>query len=75
MMDGQTSNAPSRLLLSRVAEALGLPVEAFYSDAPGEAGELLTLIRLWAAIEDKQARQCILTVAKQKFERSGGRTS
>ena len=70
MTNGQTSNAPSRVLLGRVAEALGLPVEAFYSDAPGEAGELLTLMRLWAAIEDKQARQRILTIARQEFERS-----
>jgi len=36
-------------------EALGLPVEAFYSDAPGEAGELMMLIQLRSSIEVKQA--------------------
>lgn len=71
-MSRQTYDAPSRALLCRVAEALGLPVEAFYTDAPGEAGELLTLMRLWAAIEDRQARQRILMAARQEFERSGG---
>lgn len=69
-MHNQPSNDHTYGLLVRVAEALGLPVDAFYSDAPGEAGELLTLMRLWAAIEDKQARQRILTVVRQEFERS-----
>lgn len=63
-------DARSRTLLLRVSEALGLPPEAFYSDAPGEAGELLALMRLWSAIEDKQARQRILTITRQEFERS-----
>ena len=72
-MDGnQNPGGPSHALLHRVAEAIGLPIEAFYSDAPGEAGELLTLMRLWAAIEDRQARQRILMAARQEFERSGG---
>lgn len=57
-------------LLRQVSKALGLPVEAFFTDAPGEAGELLTLMRLWSSIEDKQARQRILTVARQEYERS-----
>lgn len=70
MIENQILDARSRSLLMRVSEALGLPLEAFYSDAPGEAGELLTLMRLWSAIEDKQARQRILTIAKQEFERS-----
>jgi antitoxin component of RelBE/YafQ-DinJ toxin-antitoxin module len=70
MMSSQTPHDPSRTLLRQVAKALSLPVEVFYSDAPGEAGELLMLMRLWAAIENKQARQRILTVARQEFERS-----
>jgi hypothetical protein len=70
MMDGQTSGTSSRKLLGRVSEALGLPVEAFYSDAPGEAGELLTLMRLWSSIKDRHARQRILINARQEFERS-----
>lgn len=75
-MCSQSSNDYSHTLLHRVSETLGLSVDAFYHDAPGEAGELLTLMRLWAAIEDKQARQRILTVARQEFERSGnGQTS
>jgi hypothetical protein len=69
-MRNQPSTHHAYTLLVRVAEALGLPVEAFYSDAPGEAGELLTLMRMWAAIEDKQVRQRILTVVRQEFERS-----
>ena len=69
-MNSQSSNDHSHTLLLRVSETLGLPVEAFYHDAPGEAGELLTLMRLWAAIENKQARQRILMVARQEFERS-----
>lgn len=70
MIESQILDAHSRTLLFRVSEALGLPLKALYSDAPGEAGELLTLMRLWSSIEDKQARQRILIVARQEFERS-----
>ncbi len=70
IIENQILDARSRSLLLRVSEALGLPLEAFYSDAPGEAGELLTLMRLWSAIDDKQARRRILMIAKQEFERS-----
>lgn len=70
MIDSQILDARSRILRLRVSEALGLPLEAFYGDVPGEAGELLTLMRLWSSIEDKQARQRVLIVARQEFERS-----
>lgn len=62
----------THLLLLQMADKLGLPVAAFYDDAPGEAGELLTLMRLWSAIEDGKGRQRVFALAKQEFERSRG---
>lgn len=59
----------THLLLLEMADKLGLPVAAFYDDAPGEAGELLTLMRLWSAIGSGKGRQHVLAVAKQEFER------
>ena len=61
-------------LLHRVAKAIGVPAKAFYNDAPGDAGDLLTLMRLWSSIEDEQARQRILMMARQEFERSAQKT-
>ena len=72
MIENKILVARSHTLLLQVSEALGLPPEAFYSDAPGKTGELLALMRLWSAIEDKQARQRILMTAKHEFERSAG---
>lgn len=71
MADNPNSHDQSRVLLLRVSEALGLPIERFYGDAPGEAEKLLTLMRSWSSIGDRQARQRILTVARQEFELFG----
>ncbi len=73
------ANNPNRddrllALLQQISEVLGLPVEAFFADAAGEAGEILTLMRLWLSIEDRQARQRILIVTRQEYERSAHET-
>lgn len=58
--------------LGRLAAELNMPVEAFLSDLPdGDAGELLTLMRLWSAIEDGQGRRRVLSLARVEAERAG----
>ena len=47
--------------LSRIAAAIGCPVEAFYlSDSAHEANATFELLRLWGTIIEPQARQRIL---------------
>ncbi|SDN42934.1 hypothetical protein SAMN05216360_108111 [Methylobacterium phyllostachyos] len=65
-------------MLERLARELDLPVEAFFTDATPDtasldtdAGELLTLVRHWLAIDDGQARRRVLSLARQEAERSG----
>jgi|GEM_PF-3048488 len=65
-------------MLERLARELDIPVEAFSpgAESPGEpldpdAGELLTLVRHWLAIDDGQARRRVLSLARQEAERSG----
>lgn len=69
-MDRREIDVPASRILRQISETLGLPLETFYHDAPGEAGELLTLMRLWSSIEDGQARKRILMVARSEFERA-----
>jgi hypothetical protein len=58
--------------LKRLAQELKMPVEAFLSDQfEGEVGDLLTFMRLWAAIEDSQGRRRVISVARQEAVRAG----
>ncbi|MGC5780222.1 hypothetical protein [Methylobacterium sp. NFXW15] len=60
--------------LKQLARELNVPVEAFLqAPAEGEAGDLLTLARLWSAIPDTQGRRRVLSVARQEAERSEGK--
>jgi hypothetical protein len=57
--------------LKRLARELHVPVEAFLSDQfQGEVGDLLTLMRLWAAIDDSQGRRRVISVARQEAARA-----
>jgi hypothetical protein len=63
-----------RSQLEAIAHALCMPPEAFYGDlSQSEIGELITLMSLWLAIEDAQARRRALNVVRQEAERSGYR--
>jgi transcriptional regulator with XRE-family HTH domain len=57
--------------LKQLARELNVPVETFLRvSAEGEAGDLLTLVRLWSAIPDTQRRRRVLSVARREAERS-----
>jgi hypothetical protein len=57
--------------LERLARKLNVPIEAFLNDWPeGEAGDLLALMRLWAAIKDSQGRRRVISVARLEAERA-----
>ncbi|MFD0938621.1 hypothetical protein [Methylobacterium trifolii] len=61
-------------VLSQLARAIDEPLETFFGDPPeGDVGELFTLVQLWLAIEDKQARRRVLKVAQVESERAGCR--
>lgn len=70
MPQSQNISERAHALLLQIADKLGLPVSAFYDDAPGDAGELLTLMRLWSATGNDQGRRRVLALAKLEFERS-----
>ncbi|RUP18105.1 hypothetical protein [Methylobacterium sp.] len=58
-------------LLGRLAEALGRPVEIFFTgcgDASPECDALptLELLRLWAALREPVSRQRVLAAARQE---------
>ncbi|GAN49961.1 hypothetical protein ACXR8U_09625 [Methylobacterium radiotolerans] len=62
-------------LLGRLAEALGRPVEIFFTgcgDASGDASPecdalpTLELLRLWAALREPVSRQRVLAAARQE---------
>lgn len=57
--------------LKQLAHELDVPVEAFFREPEdSDAGDLLTLVRLWSAIPDNQGRRRVLSVARQEAERS-----
>ncbi|MCJ2070652.1 hypothetical protein MKK75_17955 [Methylobacterium sp. J-030] len=57
--------------LQRLAQALEVPVEAFFGDAPlkSDALEAAELLRLWQAIRDPQNREALLVAARGFVER------
>lgn len=58
--------------LAEIARVLGIPVERFFAAPPDEAGgDVLTLLWLWSAIEDGQARRRVINLARQEAQRSG----
>ncbi|MCJ2114399.1 hypothetical protein MKK64_24850 [Methylobacterium sp. E-025] len=69
--------------LQAIADALGLPVEAFAAGAQGagereagaqsagELGELASLLQLWLSIRDPQARRRVLNAMRGEAERPG----
>ncbi|WP_070999099.1 hypothetical protein [Methylobacterium sp. C1] len=60
--------------LKQLARELNVPVEAFLrAPAEGEAGDLLTLVRLWSSIPDTEGRRRVLSVARQEAEQSEGK--
>lgn len=60
--------------LKRLAHELNLPVGVFLNDQfEGEVSDLLTLMRLWVAIEDSQGRRRVISVARQEAARAGGK--
>jgi transcriptional regulator with XRE-family HTH domain len=62
--------------LERLAHELNVPVEAFLTETmEGEAGELLTLVRLWSSIEDTQGRRRVLSLARIEAERASYKES
>ncbi len=61
--------------LKQLAESSTPPVEAFSKRQRGEAGDLLTLVRLWSSIPDTQGRRRVLSVARQEAERFEARNA
>jgi transcriptional regulator with XRE-family HTH domain len=56
------SAAPDRAILQRIADALGVPVERFFSDSlPADADECL---RLWDRIRTDEGRRRALEVLR-----------
>jgi hypothetical protein len=59
------------LQLQRVAQALEVPVEAFFGVAPirSDTADAAELLRLWQAIRDPENRQSLLLAARGFVER------
>ncbi|MGH1591708.1 hypothetical protein ACRBEV_29160 [Methylobacterium phyllosphaerae] len=57
--------------LREIAAVVGCPVEAFFASADEgvEAGMTHELIRLWNALQEPQARQRVLTIARHELLR------
>lgn len=58
-------------LLDTIADALGIPVEAFFTDPTGvESESVIDLLRAWAAIGNAQGQRRVLSLAQHEAERS-----
>lgn len=58
-------------LLQAIATALDIPVTAFLSDPLGDdGGDLIALLRAWAAICDAQGHRRVLNAALREADRS-----
>jgi hypothetical protein len=63
-----TSEGHAAARLSRIAAAIGCPVETFYlPDSARNADPTFELLRLWGAITEPQARQRVLRRARQEI--------
>ena len=59
-------------LLHAIAAALDIPVTALRSDPPGDdGGDVIALLRAWAAIDDAQGHRRVLNAAFREADRSG----
>lgn len=58
-------------LLHAIAAALDVPVTAFLSDPLGDdGGDVIALLRAWAAIGDAQGQRRVLNAAQREADRS-----
>ena len=58
--------------LHALADALNIPLEKFWAAVPeGEPGEAVTLLRLWSAVSDSQARNRIIAQLRAEADRAG----
>ncbi|WP_342167358.1 hypothetical protein [Methylobacterium sp. SD21] len=58
-------------LLHAIATVLEVPVTAFLSDPLGdEGGDVIALLRAWAAIDDAQGHRRVLNAALREADRS-----
>jgi hypothetical protein len=58
-------------LIHAIATALDVPVAAFLSDPLGEdGGDVIALLRAWAAISDAQGHRRVLNAALREADRS-----
>lgn len=58
-------------LLHAIAAALDVPVTAFLSEPVGDdGGDVIALLRAWAAIEDTQGQRRVLNAAQREADRS-----
>jgi len=58
-------------LLHAIATALDVPVTAFLSDPLGDdGGDIIALLRAWAAISDAQGHRRVLNAALREADRS-----
>jgi len=67
------SNQPDlyKPLLRAIATALDVPVTAFLSEPLGdEGGDVIALLRAWAAIDDAQGHRRVLNAALREADRS-----
>lgn len=57
-------------LLTAIATALDVPVTKFLSGPPrNDGGDIIALLRAWAAINDPQGRQHLMDVARMEVAR------
>ena len=59
--------------LQRVAQALEVPVGAFFGETPfkSDTVDAAELLRLWQAIRDPENRQSLLLAAREFVQREG----
>ena len=70
-------SARSAIALSRIAEALGTPVETFrrHPSAEGGTESAQELLRLWSDLPDTQARHRMLSQLRFEVERHRSRSA
>ncbi len=70
MAKPSSSAAQSGARLKQIADALGIPVSQLYGERdPLPVGDALELLRLYAAIDDLQGRQRLMSVARREAAR------
>ena len=71
--NGGSSRSRSRVLLQRIAEALGVKVDdlGFTVHSTGQLDQLDQLITLWSRIDDPVKRRFILDFVQKLVEQEG----